>query len=172
MTAGKRLRVLVLLLALASALAFAATASAETRAGESMTVLTEFTPTPEATIVKASASYDANGNVTFDLTTAGAASPGSEGEIYAALTTSSNCAPATGRERLLRRTLLRSHPSDRRDQIEPRYRGGRRRHRQPVCGETDSGHEGRLRNHDHAHGHLERNREWQFQLRHHRRVRR
>src|SRR6201996_1858378 len=110
MTAGKRLRVLVLLLALAAALAFAATASAETRAGGSTTVTTEFTPTPEATIVKAIASYETSGNVTFDLTTAGAATPASEGEIYAALTTSSNCVPATGRDRFFEELFFEATP--------------------------------------------------------------
>jgi hypothetical protein len=110
MTARKRLRVPVLLLALAALLVFAATASAETRAGESDEVFTEFTPTPEATLVKATASYETSGNVTFELTTGGAPSPGSEGEIYAALTTSSSCVPATDAEQFFNELFLEATP--------------------------------------------------------------
>jgi hypothetical protein len=98
MTAGKRrVRVPALLLAaLAALLVLAATASAETRAGESTTVLSQQTPTPEATIVKAGASYETSGNATFTVTTAGVPSAESEGEIWGALFTSSNCGTGSG----------------------------------------------------------------------------
>lgn len=99
MTTGKR-RVhapALLLFALAALLVFAATASAQTRAGESAAVLPEQTPTPGATIVKATASYETSGNVAFNVTTAGAPSPEGEGEMWAALVTSSNCATPSGK---------------------------------------------------------------------------
>ena len=89
------------MLALASALVFAATASAETRAGESKTVLAEFTPTPEATIVKATASYETSGNATFEVTASGPPSAGSEGEMWAALVTSPDCEAPSDRSSLV-----------------------------------------------------------------------
>src|ERR1700753_2898259 len=110
MTAGKRLRVPSLLLALAALLVFAAAASAETRAGASDVAFTEFTPTPEATLVEATASYETSGNVTFDVTTGVAPSPGGEGEIYAALTTSSSCVPATSAEVFFEELFLEAAP--------------------------------------------------------------
>ena len=60
-----------LLAALVAVLALAAAASAETRIGESTDAITEGTPTPELTAVKATASYDTAGSITVTLTTAG-----------------------------------------------------------------------------------------------------
>jgi hypothetical protein len=110
MTAGKRLRAPALLLALAALLVFAATASAETRAGESDEVFTEFTPTPEATLVEATASYENSGNVTFDVTTGVAPNPGGKGEIFAALITSSSCVPATSAEVFFEELFIEAPP--------------------------------------------------------------
>src|ERR1700748_772052 len=110
MTAGKRLRAPVLCLARAALLVFAATASAETRAGESDEVFTEFTPTPEATLVKATASYETSGNVTFDVTTGVPPSPGGQGEIFPALITSSSCVPATSAEVFFEELFIEAPP--------------------------------------------------------------
>jgi hypothetical protein len=67
-----RLRVPALLLAVLTALlVFAAAASAETRTGESSTVEFINSPTPEGTLVKASASYETTGGgLSFSATTA------------------------------------------------------------------------------------------------------
>lgn len=82
----------ILIAALATLLAFAATASAETRTGESTTVITESFPAGEVTLVKADASYEsAAGSVVFNVTTATGPEPAGEGSILAALTTSANC---------------------------------------------------------------------------------
>ena len=110
MNAGKRLRAPVLLLALAAVLVFAATASAETRAGESTTVATDQTPTPEATILKASASYETSGNATFEVTASGPPSAGSEGEIWAALVTSSDCQAPLDRSSLINALFVEATP--------------------------------------------------------------
>jgi hypothetical protein len=101
MTLGiRRSRVPALLLAaLAALLVFAAAASAETRTGESSTVIREGFPAGEFTIVKAAASYEStSGSAVFNITTATGLQPGSEGVILAGLTTSSSCTtPKTAR---------------------------------------------------------------------------
>jgi hypothetical protein len=61
----------LLIAALAALLIFAAAASAETRTGESTSVTSEGAASPEATLTKASASYESTGGtVSFDITTA------------------------------------------------------------------------------------------------------
>jgi hypothetical protein len=69
---SKRLRVPALLLTVLTALLVLATAaSAETRTGESSTVEFINSPTPEGTLVKASASYESTGgSLSFSATTA------------------------------------------------------------------------------------------------------
>mgnify|MGYP002378551226 CR=1 FL=1 len=94
MTSGiRRSRVPALLLAaLAALLVFAAAASAETRTGESSTVIREGFPAGEFTLVKAAASYESSsGSAVFNITTATGPQPESEGTILAGLTTSSSC---------------------------------------------------------------------------------
>lgn len=51
-------------------LASAGTASAEVLGGESTTNVPVYSPLPESTLVKTTASYDSGGGMTFDLTTA------------------------------------------------------------------------------------------------------
>ncbi|HJZ35908.1 MAG TPA: NEW3 domain-containing protein [Solirubrobacterales bacterium] len=81
-----------MLAALAALLVFAAAASAETRTGESSTALILGSPTPEITLVNASASYETGtGSTVFKMTTAGAPDPAGEGMVLAALTTSQTC---------------------------------------------------------------------------------
>jgi hypothetical protein len=93
MTPGKRrVRVSALfLVALAALLALAATASAETRGGESSTIVSSGTPTPEATLVKASATYESSGNAVFHITTAGPENRANEGEIWGTLANLPSC---------------------------------------------------------------------------------
>jgi hypothetical protein len=82
----------VLIAALATLLALAANASAETRTGESSTVLRENFPSGEVTLVKAAASFEsATGNATVSFTTATGPDPKSEASIVAGLTTSPDC---------------------------------------------------------------------------------
>jgi hypothetical protein len=72
------------LAALAAIFVFAATASAETRSGESTSVVTTSKTAPEVTLVKGAASYDtAGGNLIFNLTTA--APPQSEEDPVSAV---------------------------------------------------------------------------------------
>ncbi len=111
MTTGRRFRVPVLLLALAALLVCAATASAETRSGESTTVATEFTPTPEATILKATAAYETGGNATFEVTAAGPPSAGSEGEMWAALVASPDCEAPSDRLSLINALFIEATSS-------------------------------------------------------------
>lgn len=113
MTLGKRrVRVTALFLVTAATLmALAATASAQTRAGETTTVSTVQSPTPGATILKATASYETSGSATFNITTAGLPDPESEGEIWAALTTTSSCASATEAFKSLEEGLIGSAPA-------------------------------------------------------------
>jgi hypothetical protein len=100
----------ILFAALAALLVFAAIASAETRTGESTTIVTEGSPAPEATIVKAGASYEpTSGTAVFNVTTAGALNPESLDEMFAALTTSASCATPTSSESLIA-TLLYGTP--------------------------------------------------------------
>jgi hypothetical protein len=82
-----RLRVPALLLAaLAALLVTAAAASAETRTGESTTPFNEASVSPEATLVKGTASFEtASGAAVFTATTA--APPTGEGGLATALTT-------------------------------------------------------------------------------------
>jgi hypothetical protein len=76
-----RLRATALLIAaLTALLVFAAAAAAETRTGESSTPQSGVGLTPEASLVKASASYEtASGSVGFSVTTA--AEPGAESKL-------------------------------------------------------------------------------------------
>lgn len=83
----------LLLAAIAALLVFATAASAETRTGESSTVIRENFPTGEVTLVKADASYESTaGSIVFHVTTATGAAHESEGSILAVLTTTPNCA--------------------------------------------------------------------------------
>jgi hypothetical protein len=91
-----------LLAALAALLVFAAAASAETRTGESSTFITEGSPSAEATIVHADASYDtSSGSTVLNVTTAGVPNPLSDVVMIGGLTTSSICTTPTSREALL-----------------------------------------------------------------------
>lgn len=113
MTSGiRRSRVPALLLAaLAALLVFAATASAEMRTGESSTVIREGSPAGESTLVKAAASYEStSGSVVFNITTATAPQPESEGVILAGLTTSSNCTTPTSAQSIIERLVLSPPP--------------------------------------------------------------
>jgi hypothetical protein len=92
----------ILLAALAALLVFAAAASAETRTGESSTALGLGSPTPEITLVNASASYETGtGSTVFKMTTAGAPDPAGEGMVLAALTTSQTCTASADPQALL-----------------------------------------------------------------------
>jgi hypothetical protein len=96
MTPGRRRQRVVafLLAAPAALLLLASVASAETRVGESSTVIRENFPAAEVTLVKADASYEsAAGSVVFHVTTAAGPNLKSEGEnaIVAALTTTTEC---------------------------------------------------------------------------------
>lgn len=113
MTSGiRRSRVPALLLAaLAALLVFAAAASAETRTGESSTALREGVPAGEFTIVKATASYEStSGSAVFNITTATALQPSSEGVILAGLTTSSNCTTPRSAEAVIEQLVLSPPP--------------------------------------------------------------
>ena len=113
MTPGiRRSRVPALLLAaFAAFLIFAAAASAETRTGESTTVIRENFPAGEFTLVKAAASYESvSGSVVFNITTATAPQPGSEGVILAGLTTSSNCTTPSSAQAIVERLVLSPPP--------------------------------------------------------------
>jgi hypothetical protein len=111
MTLGnRRVRVPALfLVALAALLALAATASAETRGGESSTVVAEATPTPVATLVKATATYESSGNAVFQITTAAPENPASEGEIWGTLATVPNCG-STSQETFFNELFFESTP--------------------------------------------------------------
>jgi hypothetical protein len=95
----RRLRASAVLIAvLAAVLILAAAASAETRTGESSTVVRENFPAGEVTLVKADASFESvEGSATISFTTATAPDPESEARVVAALTTSPNCTGKTGR---------------------------------------------------------------------------
>jgi hypothetical protein len=98
MISSRRLRVPILLSGvLAALLLFVASASAETRTGESSTPFAHETTDPEATIVKAAASYETTGgSIRFDVTTAAAPREDSEDKISATLaTTPGECGPQT-----------------------------------------------------------------------------
>ncbi len=113
MTPGiRRLRApAILLAALAALLVFAAAAAAETRTGESTTAVDVGIPVPEASLVKATASYDVTGgNAVFNLTTAVAPSLLSKGEIIAALTTNSACVASANPEALLESLIFSPPP--------------------------------------------------------------
>ncbi len=89
----RRLRAtIVLITALAALLALAAAASAETRTGESSTVIRENFPSGEVTLVKANASFESvAGTATVSFTTATGPDPESEAFVLAGLTTSADC---------------------------------------------------------------------------------
>jgi hypothetical protein len=82
MTDLRRLRVPALLItALAALLVFAGAASAETRTGESTSATDQGTTSPEATLVRSSASYESTGGiVSFEITTAAEPQAGKEGK--------------------------------------------------------------------------------------------
>jgi hypothetical protein len=88
---SKRLRAPALLIApLAALLVFAATASAaaETRTGESTTASTLEAPSPEALLVKSTASFEtATGHAVLTFTTAAPPDPAGEGAIGGGFTT-------------------------------------------------------------------------------------
>jgi NPCBM-associated, NEW3 domain of alpha-galactosidase len=101
----------ILLAALAALLVFAAAASAETRTGESSSVVTLGSTLPETTLVNASASYEtSSGSTVFKVTTAGPPLPESEAEMLAALTTSQSCTTSTNPEALVEGLLLAPPP--------------------------------------------------------------
>ncbi len=95
----RRLRVTVVLItALTALLALAASASAETRTGESSTVLREHFPSGEVTLVKAAASFESvAGTATISFTTATGPDPESDSRVVAGLSTSPDCTGQTGR---------------------------------------------------------------------------
>jgi hypothetical protein len=89
---------IVLITALAALLGLAASASAETRTGESSTVLRENFPSGEVTLVKAAASFEsATGDATVSFTTATGPDPKSDSRVVAGLSTSPDCTGQTGR---------------------------------------------------------------------------
>jgi hypothetical protein len=113
MTPGiRRMRLpAILLAALAALLVFAAAASAETRTGESSSVVTLGSTLPETTLVNASASYETgSGSTVFKVTTAGPPLPESEAEMLAALTTSQSCTASANPEALVEGLLLAPPP--------------------------------------------------------------
>lgn len=109
---ARRLRApAILITALAMLLALAAAASAETRTGESSTVIREGFPAGEVTLVKAAASYESNsGSAVFNVTTATGAPPTSEGLMLAALTTSPDCAGQKSGKAIVDQLLVNPPP--------------------------------------------------------------